>query len=44
MMLSGSRGMSNVALQLTSDVIELRRLAALAGAYYYGSLAAELWR
>ena len=35
---------SNVTLQLTSDIKELRLLAALAGAHYYGSLAAELWR
>ena len=44
MWVSISKPLSNVALQLTADSKELRRLAALAGAYYYGSAAAELWR
>ena len=35
---------SNVALQLTADIKELRLLASLAGAYDDGSAAAELWR
>jgi hypothetical protein len=38
------RLLSNVTLQLTADIKESRRLAALAGACYYGSAAAELWR
>ena len=42
--LSHKGRLPNVALQLTADSKESRLLAALAGAYYDGSAAAELWR